>query len=325
MRLLQTILIIAFSGLFAGCENLVNDLDEDELPRVESKLTLSCYISPQLPLIDVKVTESQPLLGPAQYEARVIGDANVVLSSESGQVRIPFNDSLGIYRIDSSAFKIRPGQTYTLLVNDAKRSVKATCTVPAKIPSSRLDVTILPAGFNSDSLLSIHTSWVDITGEKNYYSVTGVITQKLRSPTWNFETGEVNIDPKTGEIILQEQTYVSLTLSGPSNDNLFTDTNLDGATFRGPELMWYFQKPQVQVYRDKNGVAHSYSDEARIDEIRMYVMNMDEHYYKFLRSVVGASDNNPFVEPTPIYTNVEGGLGCFGAFNAAIVRHTPGR
>jgi hypothetical protein len=43
----------------------------------------------------------------------------------------------------------------------------------------------------------------------------------------------------------------------------------------------------------------------------------DQHYYWYHRSVYQqqTSDGNPFAEPALIYTNMQGGLGVFAAFN----------
>jgi len=38
---------ICIALCLSGCESLINELDEDKLPKVESKLAVSCYISPQ--------------------------------------------------------------------------------------------------------------------------------------------------------------------------------------------------------------------------------------------------------------------------------------
>lgn len=56
----------------------------------------------------------------------------------------------------------------------------------------------------------------------------------------------------------------------------------------------------------------------------MEVYNTDEHYFKYHRSVQTRGDSdNPFVEPSLIYTNVEGGLGCFGAYNSGQLVYRP--
>jgi hypothetical protein len=47
------------------------------------------------------------------------------------------------------------------------------------------------------------------------------------------------------------------------------------------------------------------------------LLHTDRHYYQYHLSVRGASrsQDNPFAEPTLIYSNVTGGLGIFAAYN----------
>lgn len=46
----------------------------------------------------------------------------------------------------------------------------------------------------------------------------------------------------------------------------------------------------------------------------VYLLNVDEHYYKYHEGRIRYEGDNPFAEPNIIYSNVQGGLGCFGAF-----------
>lgn len=51
--------------------------------------------------------------------------------------------------------------------------------------------------------------------------------------------------------------------------------------------------------------------------LHAYLLHTDEHYFLYHRSVRNASysQDNPFAEPVLVYTNVEGGLGVFAAYN----------
>ena len=50
-------------------------------------------------------------------------------------------------------------------------------------------------------------------------------------------------------------------------------------------------------------------------KIRASLLNVDENYYRYHKSVATYSGDNPFAEPAPIYTNIKGGLGVFAAYN----------
>jgi hypothetical protein len=55
--------------------------------------------------------------------------------------------------------------------------------------------------------------------------------------------------------------------------------------------------------------------------VHLYALSVDEHYYRFHRSLdtVGDIEENPFFEPTLLYSNVEGGLGVFASYVSADV------
>jgi hypothetical protein len=67
-------------------------------------------------------------------------------------------------------------------------------------------------------------------------------------------------------------------------------------------------------YTRINGVWVSTPPSGRLDG---YLLNVDENYYRYHDGVARQDEvrDNPFAEPVPIPTNIQGGLGCFGAYN----------
>jgi hypothetical protein len=316
MRFLNILTALCITICLFGCDSLVNELDEDKLPKVESKLAVSCYISPQSPLIEVNITESQPIFGTYTHNPIFITNAEVTLTGDGREIKIPFNDSTYRYQVDSSALKIVAGQTYTLLVNDGKRSVKATCMVPQKTPAiESLTYQLYPMDYSSDSVGRVNASWDDMRGEQNYYSIRG---------HYIAEETATKYDEKTGDIYPFRYVNKFPLIYYPLADNLFNDTNLDGISFNGPEYRFVTSAKRTVTYQDKSGVMKSFYNNALISEVQIEVLNIDENYYKFYRSIANSGDqDNPFVEPTLIFTNIEGGLGCFGAFNMGIKKIKP--
>jgi hypothetical protein len=292
--------------LFSGCESLINDLDPDKLPKTEAKLAVSCYISPQSAVIEAIITESQPLLGPANSNTIFIPNAEVYLADANNRVRLSYVDSASTYRADTSEFKIRPGGTYTLTVSDGKRSVKATCTVPSKVAQiTNVTADKIPGYAGNDTLMRIRFSWQDLKGETNYYAVRG---------SYIFESTGPQYYPETGDVLpfryksRQEMFY---------GRDTYNDINIDGITFNGPEARIYTPQKMNITYVDKNGVQKSIYNDPKFSDVRVEVMSIDVNYYKFYRSLNNTDNDNPFVEPTLVYNNVEGGLGCFAAFNVS--------
>jgi hypothetical protein len=52
-----------------------------------------------------------------------------------------------------------------------------------------------------------------------------------------------------------------------------------------------------------------------------YLYNCNLPYYNFHRSLRNYTGDNPFAEPSLIYTNVQGGFGCFGAYTRSRFRY----
>ena len=293
----------------SSCESMINDIDQDKLPKIESKLAVECYISPQSEEIQVRVTQSQPLFGPASYEAVYIKNANVVISGESGRITIPYNDSLKSYTAKASLFKIEAGKKYSLLVNDGIRSVNATCTVPANnatVKSYSIEAVTTGPRYPGDSMVEAKMSWDDIKGELNYYVIRGYADIERKVYLSNQSGGG-------GNIVMQRSKNV---FNSSYENFLYVDTNIDGITFKSPvfNISLYNQRTN---YLDKDGKQHTLWSDPALKEVYFEILNMDENYYKFSKSIKdNQNSDNPFVEPALVYTNIKGGLGCFGAYNA---------
>lgn len=54
--------------------------------------------------------------------------------------------------------------------------------------------------------------------------------------------------------------------------------------------------------------------EAQATHIQLTIAVTDEHYYKYHKELLSYESDNPFAEPMPIYSNMNGALGIFGAY-----------
>lgn len=60
-----------------------------------------------------------------------------------------------------------------------------------------------------------------------------------------------------------------------------------------------------------------YNDYYHMSKAKGWLINCDYHYFMYHKTLQSAQNNyNIFAEPTIVYTNIEGGLGCFGAYNS---------
>jgi hypothetical protein len=99
----------------------------------------------------------------------------------------------------------------------------------------------------------------------------------------------------SGTNMLEEDTRISA---------LYTDINHDGEEAFLAE----------RYYKISGGIY--YSSEA----YDVFLYNCSQSYYNFYKSLNNYSGNNPFSEPSLIYSNVTGGLGCFGAYTKSVLR-----
>ncbi len=312
-RLFYFIIIIAVA--ITGCESLVNDLDESELPHISSKLVVESFIGPSEDSINVIVTESSPLFGEVNFETKIVQNATVTLSNDTKSVQIPWNGDTRKYTLSSKNFTISPGKTYYLTVTDPTRKVTANCTVPL-VAATFNEIIISSENksdeFRYDSTMVVKISWNDIPNQTNYYSIRGYAITRITEPRFDFNTNDVKIAYYENVVTLSTNNYNSFI-------HLQNDINLDGSILKAPDLNIRLQKNDLRKDPLPNGQIQTYYTNPKLIKTHIEILNLEENYYKYHRSHGRGYDNdNPFVEPTLTFTNIEGGLGCFGAYNATV-------
>ncbi len=301
-------LLLFLLTVITGCESMVNDLDEDKLLKVPARIVAECFLSPQSPYIDVMVGESQPLFGSSTSFPRILTDAKVLLTGESSEIEIPFVDSLNAYRIAGSQFRIEPGKSYRMTISHQNRMVTATCTVPSGEPVIK-SYSVDSVGSNMPGArvtAHIRTSWDDFEGVVNYYNVRGFVVIEDTRLLYDLATNRYSPYRIIDKLQL-DHAYLNKQIS---------DKNLDGITFESPTYKINLPPSVELMYPDENGNMQTVETDPVLKQIHFEILNTDENYFRYHRSLSESHNNdNPFVEPTLIYTNIEGGLGCFGAFN----------
>lgn len=309
MKFRAVFFLLSILGLTA-CESLITDIDQSKLPQVESKLVVQCFISPQSARTNVVVTESVPLFGDPQSKSGVIRNAVVKISDGAREATIPFDTASQLYTIEKSLFTIAAGKTYVLNVTDGLRKVTATCTVPGKAVAPdtyEIDTTFSGSMNGQDTAIAVKMSWIDISAETNYYRVKASMDLEYSIPE-----GTNPSDFKERRVRNRFNFNWDETIG---RNDFRNDINLDGASFTSP--VGRADLPGVITYDFGNGNKFTIYPKSKIVSITMEVYNTDEHYFKYHRSLeTRGSSDNPFIEPSLIYTNIEGGLGCFASYNS---------
>jgi hypothetical protein len=309
-------LFLLLLAVISACESLVTTVSPDKLPPTESKLVVQSFISPQANRLTVIVTESIPLFGETSSSGSVVKNAVVKMSDGVKEVTFPYDSASASYSIEKALLAVVAGKTYKLSVTDGKRSVQAACTVPiTRIPvkSYVIDTTYTPNSFNGDTAITIKMTWQDIAGEANYYRLRASLDVEYSIPEGASATStkerrvrnRLNVD---WDDAVGRRDYVS-------------DASLDGTVFSSPTGR--FRLPEVIRYTLADGRIHTIYPKCKIIAIIFEIDNTEESYFRYHRSVQLRNTDNPFSEPSLIFSNINGGLGCFSAYNAGSAVYRP--
>jgi len=277
--------------LFSACESFWEPRSVvTNLPGHEPVLVINSFISPDS-VFEVSVTKSRPFL--AAPESPFVTDATVTILESGVPVAHLGHIEDGLYR----DLEHRPaiGASYELRVSaPGFESVQASATVPVPIP---LDSVVVSPDTGDLRTTNLTIYFQDPPGEDNYYQLV------LLAPELIIDTGA-----ETADSLLVTMSFVSsdAVLHEPDdfeeesyfwNDAFFDDALFDGKLYDLDVRFFKFYD---------------------VSEVFVVLLSTSASYYNFRKSVEqqGATEDNPFAEPVPIFTNIEGGLGVFAAYSS---------
>jgi hypothetical protein len=252
------------------------------LPKSERKMVLSCFLSPDEDDINVTLTWSKPIFGQnPNGGSQQIENAQVEITGPYGTAFLAFNSDLE-YQIDQKTFPLFPGETYTITAKEpGGKVVKGTCTIPG-ISTSSLSVTTV------DSILL----FADGMGNDTYrYLFKASFIADQTEASWYrlgayMKTSESNPDDP-----LKDEYWMPL------------DYELESRFFVS-------ERANPTPFSVTLGTAGGYYGAPDSEEVYQFeLIKGDKNYYKFHESLFNFDGENPFAEPTRLYSNVEGGLG----------------
>lgn len=302
--------------LLSGCESMVTGIPESRLPNVGSKLVVQSFISPQAEYINVLVSESFPLFHKTDASIEALSGATVKISDGTHEAVIPFNEPTKTYTLESKKFKIAAGVTYNLYVSDGKRTVTAQCKVPKVSPAIQSYTVnpqkVMDSNLEAVDIVTLNMSWDDISGEVNYYRANAYMTIE-HSVGDGFTDGKEIEKRITSRLAFYWDRH-------SANKELQQDIGLDGTRFSSPPGQVTMPKPTKYL----NEVESQIKPNPKLLSITVELFNADDNYFKYHRSLSERHDYaNPFTEPYLIYTNIQDGLGCFGAYNMGKLVYQP--
>ena len=257
-----------------SCEKEVTDI---KYPEFKPKWNISGYLSPDNLKNRIILSQNIRNFGnPWQIED--MGYPTVTLSD--GTNLIVFDSIQMRYGIKRSDFSIEEGKTYTLKIKTDKGiNAEASCKVPFRGKFDlKIDTTVtrfvLP-----DSTIELSVKpyfyFTDNKGVDNYYMV---FCEEIRYTSY-----------------YSQNKYVDALSVG--QEACFSDKGIDGL--------------RSKISIEGTGL----SDKVDSSFLKIYLLNTDKTYYDYKKSIDKySSGENPFTEPSPVYSNITGGLGIFTAY-----------
>jgi|GEM_PF-1716226 len=243
-------------------------------------VAVSSFISPQDSLLTVYVIRGQAIGGKIQDEAAVISDAVVELSDAVNRVPLGYNPTTKRYETPAGRLPIRAESTYFLTVTTFDRQrLTSQCRVPVAPTNLRLESNPQSRDIEFEAIWEVPAG--------NPYALLQFVTPPLNPNTGPFIDGNVRLDVPGNFTI---GNY--LTDSQQSGRNVIQGRVLDATRWPGNSL-------------------------------RMEVANLEASLHRYLTDYRDLStwNNNTdgfipsFREPKALYSNIEGGIGIFAAYN----------
>ena len=251
-----------------------------KLPDTKPLPVMYSYICPSDTVIRLKLTYSSPFYSSDQIDIlAAVPDGDVKISSAQGTAQLFFNQNTQYYELKTNTYPIVPGQVYKITV---KTSNGDLATAETQVPITTVPintVTVETITTNNGAQDLIKISFTDEPGRLNYYRIAA-----LHAFTYTFQPDTIADDARITK--------------------LYSDINHDGENVS-------LDGRVVQRYDSTEYYSTEYYD--------VFLYNCSESYYNFHKSLINYTGDNPFAEPTLIYSNVKGGFGCFGAYTRSIL------
>lgn len=269
-----TLYILLCFNLFLSCTKEA----KIKLPPAEDKLVVTSFISPGDTSILVTVRNSMPKfnwVGIWGPQFSNLTDATVYISDGTTQIQVPFDSIYGMYLASTKNLPIIRGKTYHLDVSTPDgKKVSAETSVPERI-------------------LQLSQFDAEVSGsDTDHIQINGLITID-DLPGTTYITGSFDIISSWDSIAPQYP--------------MFSQTSYFSATDEFQSHSDYAQNWQSEMYGA--GYYHYIG-------LGVTLLNSDKNFYLYHKTIrlAPGSQDNPFADPVMVYTNINGGFGCFGSY-----------
>lgn len=278
---MKKLLLPLFGLLIASsaCRETVISTADINIPV---KLVVGCFINPHDDTLYATITLSKPLYKPnnSPFEFDIVNNATVQISNGSNTANFVFNSDLQKYQLAASDITITPGSSYTLTVStpDGKRVTASTVVPAAQNFNFSLAITPETSVDEFDRRALLDARWQGVPGPDRYYRfIYGIKT--------------------SNEFFIDEYWPNSDSWNGTQ---FYSDAQQENRLYRFRETIYlgWLGEPGNETTTSVTGL----------------LQELDVHSFRYFSSLAAQlTTGGGFSEPVVVYSNVEGGLGCFGS------------
>lgn len=278
------ILISTIISIQLSCETDANI----PIPSQDPKFVLTSFVNLERDSQYFTLTQSDPLFDGSNVDNEKYIDAAVVtVSNGISNVQLPYNYNYNAYLLDASAMKINYNTNYTIHVEYQGKAINSSFSTfdSAAIVINEIKIdSILKTdefGFSTKTYYA-NVKWQDPASEKNYYCLE--MFGLFRS-----DFGQIIRVPLSdyyGSVYLSDEgkNGTEMTRTMEAYTTMFGDF---GQTYLGFDVV---------------------------------ISKTDEHYYRYFKSLQNYVGDDPFSEPSLVYTNITNGLGVIGSYVPYFIR-----
>lgn len=283
--------------LLISCEKASNL----QIPNSDPQLVVSYFVGPNLysDTTYLNLNWSAPIYDNPDYYEQInwreydnsVKSADVIINKNGEEFKLEYNETTKAYVNTKTDFGV--GDKVELIANyNNQKQLRANCVVPEK---PILEVEVVGESVDEDGTIYHTIKYTSLNEGKNYF--------KFFMKSYKTKTATHYYIPDVGYI---DSTYQRVV----ENKIYLTD----------PIVI--LEKNESVVFSTNRYLGEVCNEKA--DSIITYALNIDENYYRFENM---PKDNHHedgiyllFVgEPELDFTNIEGGLGIFCAFNMDVI------
>ncbi len=271
-------ILLVLSVFHTSCET-----DADiPIPQQDPKLVLSAFLQPGADRQFAKLYISDPIFDGSNIDfTTMIFNADIFITDGTTTKKFVYDFNLDSYVLLSDSFTIDYNKEYTVTakfegkeVNSVIKTISAT---PIQIVEVKFDSLIEedPFGYSTKTYFG-YAKWNDAPDEKNYYCIEMYALVK----SGNGDSSRISLS----------DFYSNLYLSDEGKN--------------GSSMTAIIEAYQYNPEFTNNGYVG----------YELLITKTDEAYYKYFKSLQNYGGDDPFSEPSLIYSNVNNGLGIVASF-----------